>query len=320
MTKFDIKKANNNETIDGFFLVTSVSQEKTVTEKPFLNIILTNKNGEISCKLWDNTEDDFEFFSSNTIVKIRAVVNEYKGSKQLIIKKYKSSDETDISELVMTANINVDECYDFIFSIIDDFENDTLRTICKILLTDNENKIKKIGAAKMHHHSVVSGWLEHTSTMLRNGIALINSYDNNINKELLFSGIILHDIGKLKEFKCKDYGMIEDYTVEGELLGHITLGIIMITECMVKLRYESRKEFDNNIVILLQHLLLTHHGQPEYGSPKYPMTKEAELLSYLDMLDTKMNMFDKIISETDTNQFSQRQWALDNRKIFNRGN
>lgn len=320
MTNFDIKKATNKEIIDAFFIVLSVSQEKTKTgdPRPFLNIVLANKNSEINCKLWDNTSDDFDFFSTATIIKVRAEVNEYKGNKQLIIKKYKAENDLGISEFVPAANINVEESYNYIISTINNFQNDTLKTICKMLITENENEIKKIGAAKMHHHSVVSGWLEHTTTMLKNGIMLADSYDNNINKELLFAGIILHDIGKLKEFKCKSYGIIEDYTVQGELLGHITIGITMITEYMMRLKYETRKEIDENIIILLQHMLLTHHGQPEYGSPKYPMIKEAELLSYLDMLDTKMNMFDKVISETDENNFSQRQWSLDNRKIYNK--
>lgn len=316
MTNFDIKNAINNETIDGFFLVTSVSQETTGNGKPFLNIILSNKNGDINCKLWDSTQDDFDFFSSSSAIKVRAIVNEYKGNKQLIIKKFKVAEDVDISELILTSHIDVEESYNFILSVIDNMENKTLKTINKILITKNKDQIKKIGAAKMHHHSFVSGWLEHTTTMLKGGIALAENYSNNIDKDLLYSGIILHDIGKLREFKSKPYGTIEDYTVEGELLGHITLGIMMITECMVKLSYETREVFEKRSVTLLQHLILSHHGQPDYGSPKYPMIKEAELLSYLDMVDTKMNMFDKINGELNTNEFSQRQWSLDNRKIF----
>lgn len=318
MTNFDIKQAANKEIIDAFFLVVSVTQEQTKTDnpKPFLNIVLANKHNEINCKLWDNSADDFDFFSTNSIIKVRAEVNEYRGNKQLIIKKYREEYGLNISEFIPTTHIHIEDEYNHILSVINDFENDTLRTICKMLIIDNASDIKKIGAAKVHHHSIVGGWLEHTSTMLKNGIALITSYNNNINKELLLAGIILHDIGKLREFKYNQYGVIEDYTMQGELLGHITIGVSMITECMIRLRYETRKQFDENIVILLQHLLLTHHGQPEYGSPKYPMTKEAELLSYLDMLDTKMNMFDKVISETNENEFSQRQWALDNRKIY----
>lgn len=320
MTNFDIKNAENKEIIDAFFLVLSVSQEKTKTEnpKPFLNIVLANKTNEINCKLWDNTIDDFDFFSTTTIIKVRAEVNEYRGNKQLIIKKYREENDLDISEFMPTANINIEESYNYILSTINAFENDTLKTICNMLITENENAIKKIGAAKMHHHSIIGGWLEHTFTMLQNGTMLATPYNNNINKELLLAGIILHDIGKLKEFKYNQYGIIEDYTTQGELLGHITIGISMITECVTRLRYETRKQIDENIIILLQHMLLTHHGQPEYGSPKYPMTKEAELLSYLDMLDTKMNMFDKVIAETNENEFSQRQWSLDNRKIYNK--
>lgn len=316
MINFNIKTANNNETIDGFFLITNVSKDITTNGKQFLNIILSNKNGDINCKMWDSTDEDFDFFSSNTTVKIRAVVNEYKGNKQLIIKKYKYDSTISISELIATSNINVNECYDFILSTIQNFDNKTLRTITNMLVVEHSEKIKKVGAAKLHHHNVVSGWLEHTSTMLKNGILLTENYKNNINKDLLFAGIILHDIGKIRELKSKSYGAIEDYTVEGELLGHITLGIMMITECMVKLSYETRECFETLPITLLQHLILSHHGQPDFGSPKYPMTKEAELLSYLDMLDTKMNMFDRIISEVNENEFSQRQWSLDNRKIY----
>lgn len=318
MYDFNINNFNNNENVIDIFLIKEVTQDKARNDSRFLNIVLSNKLGDINCKLWDSSENDMLFFKNNNMVKVMATVNEYKGTKQLIIKKYKGPDENepfDASKLLEVSNININEAFDELVNTAEQFENTTLKTLTLELLKDNEQLIKKAGAAKVHHHNIVGGWLEHTLTMLRDGKHLSKAYSNNLNIDLFYSGIILHDIGKLKEFNFNPYGIVEDYTMEGELLGHITLGIQIITEYQTKLS-QLNSEWDYKIVSLLNHLILSHHGQPEYGSPKYPMIKEAELLSSLDMLDTKMYMFDKVSNGLNYNEFSQRQWALDNRKIY----
>lgn len=315
----NIKECINNTIITDFFVVKSVTKEVAKNKSNFLNIIIGNKICEITCRLWDSKDSDYEFFKSNDIVKIQGSVNEYQGNKQLIINKYRSlneSDNIDINELIETSTINPNLKYNFIYDTAHCFKNETLKKITTKLLEKYKELILKVGAAKVHHHNIVYGWLEHTSTMLSNGNSLVYNYSSNINVELLQAGIILHDIGKIKEFKFKSYGIVEDYTIQGELLGHISIGLQMLSEISTILKYEDNFECDEYTMTLLSHLILSHHGQPEYGSPKYPMTKEAELLSTLDMLDTKMYMFDKIIKETDEDSFSKRQWSLDNRKIY----
>lgn len=321
MYDFNIKNSINNESITGFFLVKSIAKEKAKNNSYFLNIMLSNKQGDILCRLWNCKDEDFDFFSNNDIVKVKATVNEFQGTKQLIINKYRCIDESDnidINRLVESSSIDSNDVYDKIYNTALNFKNKTLQLITTTILKDNESQIKIVGAAKLHHHNIVSGWLEHTFTMLEDAKMLAKKYDSNLNEDLLYAGTILHDIGKLKELSFKSYGIVDGYTVEGELLGHITLGIQILMEYTCKLKPMCDFDWDNNIMVLLNHMILSHHGQPEYGSPRYPMIKEAEILSSLDMLDTKMFMFDKIISDTNENDFSQRQWSLNNRKIYNK--
>ena len=321
MYDFNIKNSINNESIMDFFLIKSATKEKARNNSYFLNIILSNKQGDIACKLWDCKDEDFDFFTNNDIVKIKATVNEFQGNKQLIINKYRKleeSDNLDINKLAESSSINSNDVYDKLYETALNLNNKTLQLLTTTILKDNESQIKIVGAAKLHHHNIVSGWLEHTFTMLEDAKALARKYDNNLNKDLLYAGTILHDIGKLKELSFKSYGIVNGYTIEGELLGHITLGIQILMEYTCKLKPICGFEGDDDIMILLNHMILSHHGQPEYGSPRYPMIKEAEILSSLDMLDTKMFMFDKIISDTNENDFSQRQWSLNNRKIYNK--
>lgn len=318
MYTFNINNFENNQNVIDCFLIKSVNMEKTKTNASFLSITLSNKFGDVNCKLWDSNDEDYTFFKQNKTVKVMGVVNEYKGNKQLIIKKFKSSDDKDlidITQLLEMSKIDIDTEFNNLINIISDFENQTLKLLTLTIIQDNEQIIKKASAAKIHHHNIVGGWLEHTITMLNNAMNLVNSY-NNINTNLLYSGIILHDIGKLREFEYDEYGIVKQYSVAGELIGHITLGIQIVTEYFIKLQYNN-KQLDNNILILLNHLIISHHGTPEFGSCKYPMIKEAEILSSLDMLDTKLYMFDKITNEVKQGEFSTRQWSLNNRKIYN---
>lgn len=316
MYDFNIKNSKANEIIQGAFIISSVKKDVTKTNKDFLSITLKNKNGEISCKLWDAKEEDYDMFSNNNILLIKGIVNEYNGNKQIVIKDYKKSTNVDISKLIVSTDKNVEEMYSYLYNTAKLMDDTTLRILTTRMLEDNKENFIKYGAAKIHHHSIVGGLLQHTYDITRSAEQLMVQYGSKINKDLLLSSAILHDIGKLKEFKTDDFGMVSDYTAEGELLGHITLGIQMITEYKCKLMYTENITLDENVVLLLSHIILSHHGQPDFGSPKHPMIKEAELISYLDMIDTKMFMFDDITSGLNENEFSQRQWSLDNRKIY----
>ena len=160
-----------------------------------------------------------------------------------------------------------------------------------------------------NHHSIRAGLLYHIVRMLYAGDKLSDIYDI-VNKELLFAGIILHDIAKIEEYDANELGIVSDYNAEGQLLGHIIQGITMIDNAANYLGVDSE------VALLLKHMILTHHYEPEYGSPKKPMIPEAEMLHYLDILDARMYDMEKALNKVEPSGFSEKVWTLDNRKIY----
>lgn len=312
----DINKHMNGEVINGIFLVKSCKKELTKAQKPFLNIVLNNINGDINCKIWDFTNKTYELFTNNNIFGIKATVDEFMGNKQLIINKYKCIDYSNvkIDKLIKSSKFNINEIYDYIYNTATDFKNKTLNLIVTTILEDSKEEFIKFGASKLHHHNFHGGLIEHTYLMLKNAKLLFEQYSDNINKELLYAGCILHDIGKLKEYSANEFGIISDYTLKGELLGHITIMCQELAIYSYKLGLEN--DIDKDIITLLTHMILSHHGQLDFGSPKLPMIKEAELLHFLDILDTRMFMFDNVNNELEPGELSKRLWALDDRKIL----
>ena len=161
-------------------------------------------------------------------------------------------------------------------------------------------------AATKNHHDYVSGLLDHMVSMLRLGKAICDLYPT-LNRDLVYAGIMLHDIGKVRELSGP---IATSYTVEGNLLGHISIMVTEVAKAAVALSIEGEE------VMLLQHLVLSHHGQEEWGSPKRPMIQEAEILHYIDNIDAKMNMLTRVLNKTQPGQFSERVFALDNRAFY----
>ena len=167
-------------------------------------------------------------------------------------------------------------------------------------------------AAKSNHHSIKGGLLYHITTMLKLAENICGIYDF-LNRDLVYAGVILHDMAKIKEMSSNEMGIVDEYTLEGTLLGHITQGIKEIEVIGKEVNADSK------IIMLLQHMVLSHHYEPEYGSPVKPLIPEAEMLHYLDVMDARMYDMKKAIKETKENEFSERIWSLDSRRIYNHG-
>ncbi|MBO3441500.1 HD domain-containing protein, partial [Clostridium haemolyticum] len=181
--------------------------------------------------------------------------------------------------------------------------------IINYILEENKHKIMHFPAAKKNHHAVRSGLLYHTTTMLKAGEKLSEVY-TFINTDLLFGGIILHDFAKMDEMNSSELGIVDDYTIEGQLLGHIIEGVKNIEVASQKVGA------DKEITMLLQHMVLSHHYEPEFGSPKKPMIPEAQMLHFLDVMDASLYDMHKAIGETKKGEFSNAVWSLDKRKIY----
>jgi 3'-5' exoribonuclease len=311
----DFKKINEFEAgdrIDGFFLIKSVEVKTSANSKKYMDFTLADKTGEINAKLWELADGDEERYLSNMLMKVRGIVSQWQSSLQLKIEKHREtmpSDEVKIEDFVPVAPLEPDFMYAEIFSYIDNMKNEDIKNIASMIISEKKEKLMHYPAAKKNHHAVKSGLLYHILTMLRAGEKLCEIY-TFLNKDLLFAGIMLHDMSKLEEMDASELGIVSDYTAEGQLLGHITQGI-------KKLELASEKVGANReIVMLLQHMILSHHYEPEFGSPVRPMFPEAELLHHLDMIDARMYDMKRISGETEKGSFSDRVFSLEGRKIY----
>lgn len=299
--------------VEGYYLVKSVDCKTTNSNnKKYMDFSLGDKTGEINAKLWEVTKEDETKYSANTIIKVRGTVLAWQNSLQLKIEKVRPTtpeDKLNVSDFVPTAPYPAEEMLAVIKGYIDGMKNEDIKSIVNIILEENKDKIMHYPAAKRNHHSIRSGLLYHVSTMLRAGEKLCEIY-TALDKDLLYAGVILHDLAKLQEMDASELGIVSDYTVEGTLLGHIVQGIKNVE--VVGQRIDADKE----VVMLLQHMILSHHYEPEYGSPVKPMIPEAEVLHYLDIIDARMFDMTKASRETDAGGFSDRIWSLENRRVY----
>lgn len=305
---------NKNDKIEGYFLIKTVDCKVTnnSTTNKYLDFNFTDSTGEINAKLWECNSEIEQLFKDNMLVKVRGVVNEYRGKLQLKIEKIRNvtvEDNVNIDDFVLSAPYKSEDMFDIILEFIEKIKNDDIRGITEQIILECSEKMMHYPAAKSNHHAVRGGLLYHTTTMLKAGEKLLEIY-KHLNSDLLYAGVILHDIAKIFEMDSSELGIVSQYTTEGQLLGHIVLGINLIDRAGCKL------EADKEIIILLQHMILSHHYEPEYGSPKRPMIPEAELLHHLDIIDARMYDMNKALSDVNDGEFSEKIYSLDNVSIY----
>ena len=309
----DLKK--EMEVID-FFMVKSVNVKTGSTGKPYLDVILGDNTGEINGKKWDVGASD-HLLKEKDIVKIIAVVTEFNSQLQLKIQRIRKAvpesnpdDIMDMGDFVKAAPEAPEEMYDYIFRSCDSIQDEDYRKLCLRVLEDNREKLMYYPAASKNHHAELGGLLYHTKRMLMNGERVCQVY-TNLNKDLVIAGVVLHDIQKIFEIDADTDGMASGYSFEGQMLGHIVMGVKYIDKLAdeIDLSYEKK--------IMMEHMVLSHHYEPEFGSPKKPLFPEAEVLHYLDILDARMYDMEEAVAHTEPGGFSDRIWTLDNRRIYN---
>ena len=297
------------EAIDLYLLIKQSTKGVTTQGSSFMTLILQDKSGDLEAKLWDTTDEHMKLYPASTIVKVGADIHEYRGKNQLRIKSIRPIKETEsvtISDLVPSAAKSKEVLYEELMEFFFEMENPQIQRITRYLLKKHEAAFLTYPAATRNHHDYVSGLIDHVVSMLKLGKSLAESYPS-LNKDLLYAGIILHDIGKVIELS----GPIgTQYTLEGNLIGHISIMVNEISKAADELEVTGEE------VMLLQHMVLSHHGKEEWGSPKRPMLKEAEILHYIDNIDAKMNMLDRALGKTKPGEFSERIFPLDNRSFY----
>ncbi|MDV6378392.1 3'-5' exoribonuclease YhaM [Sporosarcina sp. GW1-11] len=297
------------ESVDMYLLIKQATKGVTQQGSPFMTLILQDKSGDLEAKLWDTGEEQAQMYQAASIVKVGGEVHEYRGKNQLRIKAIRPVKEEEgitIADLVPSAEKSKEVLFEELMQYFFEMKNPQIQRLTRHLLKKHQADFMLYPAATRNHHDYVTGLLDHVVSMLKLGKAIAELYPT-LNKDLLYAGIILHDIGKVIELS----GPVgTQYTIEGNLLGHITIMVNEISKAAEELEIEGEE------LMLLQHMVLSHHGKEEWGSPKRPMLKEAEILHYIDNIDAKMNMLNRVMSKTTPGEFSERVFPLDNRSFY----
>lgn len=298
--------------VEGFYLLRSAVSKVTASGKPFLSAVLADADGTIEAKVWDYS-GPVGAANEGSIVKIRGSVSEYRGALQITIDRLRlatDEDAVDVSALVSVAPIDRDASYQELVRLVASIADADYRAVCEELLCRHESALRTIPAAKSVHHSFLSGLLMHTLNMLRIADFLAAQYADTVDRSLLLAGTLLHDFGKEQEFSFSPLGLVTDYSTRGQLLGHLVMGAQETAVVCAQLGIPEEKS------VLLQHLLLSHHGQPEFGAAVLPQCAEAELLSLIDQIDSRMEIYRTALAPLHAGEFSPRVFALDNRRVY----
>ena len=221
------------------------------------------------------------------------------------------TDEIDKSDFFKTAPETSEEMYDYIVGRINAFEDDELKKLCLSLYEDNKERLMYYPAAMTNHHAEYGGLLYHVKRMMMMGERACEVY-TNLSKDLLLAGVVIHDMEKLNEIISDENGVSPGYSFEGKMLGHIVQGVSLIHDRCAELGIGEEK------TIMLEHMVLSHHYEPEFGSPKKPLFPEAEMLHYLDIVDAKMFDMEDALKGVEPGEFGEKVWTLDNRKPYKR--
>lgn len=297
------------EQVEKFLLIKSAKKSVASNGKPFLTLILQDESGEIEAKLWDASPEDEKMYVAEKIVKVSAEMTSFRGHNQLRVKSLRlavAEDGVKTSDFLKAAPLSVEEMGERITQYVFEMKNPHIQRITRQLVKNHQEAFFSYPAAKKNHHEFLSGLAYHVVTMLEAAKAMAGVYPS-LNTDLLYAGVILHDLGKVAELSG---AVSASYTFEGKMLGHIPLMVNEIARTAEELGIEGEE------VTLLEHMVLAHHGKAEWGSPTPPLIREAEVLHMLDHLDAKMAMMDRALERTQPGAFTERVRSLDHRSFY----
>lgn len=300
-----------DENVDIFLLIESSKARTAKNNKQFLALTFRDKSGKMDGKYWDASDQHIETFQAGEIVHVTGKRESFNGSPQLRINSMRLTEGAEphnVEDFVEDAPIETEDAVNELNEYLTEITNENYHNIVKFLLNKHYDAYVSSPAAKRLHHAYTGGLMFHTLSILRLEKTIIPLYEG-INPSLLYAGTILHDLGKIKEMS----GPVNtEYTLEGNLIGHIVIGVEEIDEACRELGIETSAED----IILLKHVILSHHGQLEYGSPKRPVLLEAGVLHALDDLDASITMVTEELAKTEPGKFSSRLFGMDNRSYY----
>ena len=298
------------QVFDGYLLVRQAQQRTSANGNKYLDLTLCDISGEVNAKMWDGQTPPP---AAASVIRLRGMMQEYNGHPQLRVDKLRpatESDDIDMALLAPCAPYPAADMLDYILNRVDAFSDRELKELVLMRLEECGDKLTYYPAASRLHHAERSGLLHHTSTMLRAAGAICEIYPT-LDADLLAAGVILHDLCKVTEMEADEIGAVSDYTPQGMLVGHLVQGVAELDRCGRQLRVNPE------LLMMLEHMILSHHDKPEFGSPKPPMFPEAEVLHTLDLLDARMFEMNRELKNARPGGFTERIWSLD-RKLYRR--
>ena len=299
------------ETVDDVFVLSEKSLSQKKDGKNYLNLTFMDRTGTLKGVLWENVEDTVDRISAGDYVQVKGSVSEYRGTLQLVVRTVirSAAENVEPADFLPVTTRNIDAMFEKLLQITDTLKTPCFHDLFKLFWADTEmvRLFKAAPAAKKMHHAYIGGLLEHTLSMAILVDRLAGHY-TGVDRDLLLTGAILHDIGKIREFEFSSY---IDYTSEGRLLSHIVIGLQIIDEKMKLI-----KDFPQEQAVLLKHLVVSHHGVKEFGSPELPKTVEAVLLNHIDEIDSKVKGIREFMASEDPNASWTSFHKLMNRHFY----
>jgi 3'-5' exoribonuclease len=290
------KDLKDRDAINDIFLVKHSAVVMAKNGKPYLNVVLTDKTGDIEARVWENAESAIKVLLKSSFARVEGRVSVYQNKRQLIISSYNEvpAAQLEMKDFIAQAPCDVERLYVELIDFAKSLTNPFSRELAIKILTDPDvsARLRQAPAAKSVHHAYRGGLLEHMVSVAGILDSLAKHYGNTLDRDLLLLGGFFHDIAKLWEL---DYMLTTDYTDEGRLVGHLVMGVELVERTMNEI-----SGFPQHLRLLVKHLILAHHGELEFGSPKRPKLIEALVVHYVDDLDSKVNAIHSFISKDET--------------------
>lgn len=288
MSRVNISDLVPKVAIESTYLIKYIAVMESRDQKKYLNIILGDGTGDIEARIWSNAQEIFEQIQRGDFVKVNGKTNLYQGKKQFVVQQIEKieNNQVNMKDFVIKAKVDADKMYDELLNIVHELKDVYIKDLLLAILQDSEisRRLKLWQAGKSIHHAYQSGLLEHILSCSKLAIQLSPHY--GVNENYVVAGAILHDLCKIYELTD---GLNVEYTEEGKLVGHLVKGLEIVDRFSYKI-----KNFPYPVKLHLKHILLSHHGEYEYGSPKIPQTSEAMLVHLIDLMDSKMHSFETI--------------------------
>ena len=304
-----VKDFDEGDRLQINLLISNVVKGTTNSGAPYLSLTLQDSSKAIEAKLWDVKPEVSSQIETGKVYDFDLEVIKYKNNLQAKVLKIMPIAQSgiDMNNFLFKSPVSKDELRNTIQEGINQIQNEKIAKIVSAMLNHYANDVYDYPAASKIHHNFIGGLATHTSGMLKIAMALCELYPN-INKDYLLAGVILHDLGKIEELTSP---VVTEYSVQGKLLGHISIMDARLAQIGEELKLQDSQE-----LMLLRHMILAHHGELEYGSPVRPETLEAELLSQIDNIDAKINIICKALDDVNPGEFTQKLFAMDNRSFY----